>query len=298
MVILLTIGAGVLVGGFVAILAARWPSTPEPHVSGATITDEVVRHPGLAGHLRHHYNPRTETGLALIVATAVIAAAAVGIGVLLAMIRIGFGLESFDYRLARFGADHATATSTDLMRHISEFGGSRVVIALAIVAGIVECRRGQARSVALFLTLVVAGQFALSNGIKYAVERARPDLNQLTGFAGASFPSGHSTAAAATLAAIALLVTRRRPQRVRILGAAIATGGAAMVGATRVLLGVHWFTDVVAGLLLGWAWFSLCSIAFGGRLLVFGLPIAAAEAAASRQVPRTPHSSLVGRHRP
>jgi len=281
-IILLTIGAGVVVGGAVALLASRWPSAQDPHVSAKTIAKEVTRHPGLAGHLRHHFNPRTETGVALITATAIVALGAVGIGVLLAMIRTKFGVDSLDVRFARFGAEHATSASSDFMRHVSEFGGTRGVILLAIVACIVEARRGQPRAVVFFLTLVVGGQFALSNGIKYLVERARPDFNRLTGFAGTSFPSGHSTAAAATLAAIALLATRRRSQHMKTLGAGLAAGVAAMVGATRVLLGVHWFSDVVAGLLLGWAWFALCSIAFGGRLLIFGLPIATAEAAAER----------------
>ena len=286
MVILLTLGAGAVVGGVVALLAIRWPSTPDPHVSGGTITKEVVRHPGLAGHLRHHFNPKTETGVALIIATAVVGGAAVGIGVLLAMIRTKFGLQSVDVRLARFGAEHATAWSTDFLRHLSELGGTRGVILMALVACAIESRRGQARAVVMFLTLVVAGQFALSNGIKYLVERARPDFSRLTGFAGTSFPSGHSTAAAATLAAIALLATRRRSTRTKTFGAALAAGTAAMVGATRVFLGVHWFSDVVAGLLLGWAWFAMCSIAFGGRLLIFGLPVAEAEAVADA-VPST-----------
>ena len=47
-------------------------------------------------------------------------------------------------------------------------------------------------------------------------------------------------------------------------------GGGGHVAGTRVLLGVHWLTDVLAGLAVGWAWFALWSIAFGGRLLEFG----------------------------
>src|SRR3954465_2100295 len=116
MVLLLTAGAGAAVGCGVALRASRWPATRDPHVSAETIEQEVVRHPGLAGHLRHHFDPRKETGLALIIATAGVGAAAVGIGILLAMIRTRSGLQSIDVRLARYGAAHATELSTELLR--------------------------------------------------------------------------------------------------------------------------------------------------------------------------------------
>ena len=82
---------------------------------------------------------------------------------------------------------------------------------------------------------------------------------------------------------IALLVGRRRSRRAR---AAIAGGAVAIavtVAGTRVLLGVHWLTDVLAGLAIGWAWFALWSIAFGGRLLHFGAPAELAEDLADRR---------------
>ena len=277
MVLLIIVGVGAAAASAVAIAARRWPAIEAPHVPVSAIAGEVERHEHLAEHLRHHPDPRTETGVALSVATAVAAGGMVGVGVVLAMVRTKFGLESLDYRFARFGADHAQSWSTSAMRALSNFGGTGGVIALAVAATLVEHVRRPSRALWFFMTLVVGGQFALSNGIKVLVERARPDIRPLTGFAGTSFPSGHSTAAAATLAAVALIVSRGRSRRIKTIVAAAAVGLAVVVAGTRVFLGVHWFTDVTAGLLLGWAWFALCSIAFGGRLLHFGHSIATAE---------------------
>ena len=67
-----------------------------------------------------------------------------------------------------------------------------------------------------------------------------------------------------------------------------AVGIATAVACTRVFLGVHWLTDVMAGLLIGWSWMALCSIAFGGRLLIFGQPVAVAERIVTN-VGRPPH---------
>jgi membrane-associated phospholipid phosphatase len=119
-------------------------------------------------------------------------------------------------------------------------------------------------------------------GVKDLVGRVRPTLDPAAASLGPSFPSGHSATAAAFYAAAALIVGRRLPRRARQIVVAASVAVAVAVAASRVLLDVHWLSDVIGGLSLGWAWFALCSVVFGGRLLAptAGVDVAAAEAAA------------------
>jgi undecaprenyl-diphosphatase len=146
------------------------------------------------------------------------------------------------------------------------------VILLAVVVAIVGYVRRPNRWIPVFLLAVLVGEVLLSNGIKQLLDRVRPSFNPIAAHLGPSFPSGHSTAAAAFYAAAALILGRGASPRTRALLAGGAAGIAVAVASTRVMLDVHWTSDVIAGLALGWAWFAVCSIAFGGRMLSFGAP--------------------------
>jgi membrane-associated phospholipid phosphatase len=284
MVILIVLSAAAIAAIAVGALAWRLPNfdPAAPKAAGATVRREVEAHPRTASFLEARLDANAITGFGLTVALAIVLGATVAVGSLLIMVRHDSGLARWDLSAAKWGAAHATSGSTQFLRNVSQLGGTYVMIAVALVAAIVESVRtpSRIRSVFGFLTVVLAGQTALVNLTKVIVNRARPDVHRLTGFSGASFPSGHSATAAATFAAIALLVGRGRSQRVKAFLAGAAAGIAVGVAVTRVMLGVHWLTDVIAGLAMGWAWFAVASIAFGGRVLVFGQPAKTAETAA------------------
>jgi undecaprenyl-diphosphatase len=153
-----------------------------------------------------------------------------------------------------------------------------VIVVAAVAGAVYGLVRWHTARIFWFLLIVVGGQFAVMNLVKALVERTRPDIHRLAAVSGSSFPSGHSTAAAATFAALALVVGRTRSPRIRAVLAGVAVAIAVAVACSRVLLGVHWFSDAVGGLALGWAWFAVCSVAFGGRLLRFGAPATIAAA--------------------
>jgi membrane-associated phospholipid phosphatase len=263
------------VGLVTAFAIRKWPhhDPMAPKIDPATVEVDARSHPALRALINSRLDPSTETGLLLTASVIGIVAAVSAVGTLAEMIRTNRGLANYDLVFSRWGAKHATSASTSGLKLLSLLGGYPGVTLLAIGVAVYEYRRHMARSVPALLITVVGGQFALTNAIKYFVDRARPNIGRLTGFSGSSFPSGHAAAAAASYAVCAFLLGRRRSVRTKAILGGVAAGIATAVASTRVLLGVHWFTDVLAGLFVGWAWFSLVSIAFGGRVLRFGEPL-------------------------
>ncbi|MEO8362910.1 MAG: phosphatase PAP2 family protein, partial [Ilumatobacteraceae bacterium] len=229
---------GVAVAWIVRRSPRKDPSAPK--LASSDIRTVVYGHPRLRAHLRKRFDPATTTGLALTSAVLILIFAVTVIGVLVLMVRSNYGAVRYDSDIARWAMRNASSMPDSLLRFITQFGGAVVIIPLAIGVGVMESLRVRSWSVWTFLFLVIGGQFLLSNSIKFLVDRARPALDQLTGFSGTSFPSGHATAAAATYAAFALLFGMRRSINVRAIAAGLAVTFAIVIAGTRVLLGVHW----------------------------------------------------------
>lgn len=285
-VVLLLLGIAAAAGLLVWALVSHWPNhdpaAPRLTAESAVLASEVARRARLPARWRARLDPGVFTGLALTLAVAAAVLGTAAAGILLLMVRTETGVAQYDLSFARWGATHATADSTTMLRRLSDLGGTLGIVGLTVIVGIAEYRRLANKAIPALLVLTVGGQFAVVALVKAIVDRARPDLAQLTGFSSSSFPSGHAAAAAATFAVIALLLGRRRSRHARAMLAGTAVALAVTVAGTRVLLGVHWLTDVLAGLAVGWAWFALWSIAFGGRLLHFGAPAELADDLASR----------------
>lgn len=268
-----------LLGLAAAVLAAatsisRTDLDPiEPRLEERWLVRLVSGSPRLAHFVSRRLDRKTAGGLFLTVGFFTVLILAIFIASVYDMVAGEFGLAGFDLGIAEFGATHAGTATAEVQALFTHLGGNTVItVVTAATAGWAWWRYGDPQ-VALFMIVVVLGQAALTTGLKWIVARDRPDLEQLAPWSGSSFPSGHTAAAAATYAAAALVLTLRSSWTAR----GIAAGAAAFLGvgvaATRALLGVHWFTDVLAGLAVGYGWFLVCAIAFGGRIMRFGEPV-------------------------
>jgi undecaprenyl-diphosphatase len=289
-VTLALLGPALIVGVVFALAVRRYPGIDPASPGAASTVARQFEHTRPTPQT-NRLDPKTQTGLLLTVALLVLVVGGVILGTLGFLVRSNSSLLSIDRSVAPWGQQHLTSFSQWMLNRVTSFGSTGVIVAFTIGVFVVEMIRRPSRWLPLFLIAVTVGQTLLSTQVKNLVDRVRPTANPIAHTLGPSFPSGHTTGAAACFAAFALVLGRGRSRNVQAVLAGAAVFIACAVAASRVLLGVHWLTDVFGGLALGWAWFALCSIAFGGRLLRLGAPVEAAERVS--QTARTSTSATV-----
>lgn len=205
--------------------------------------------------------PRPSPAWTWIVRGGVLLAAAWVILVLADAASEGDGVTAADRPVWSWLVGHRSAGWSTVMRAVTDIGGTGVVAGLALtVAVVLAWRRPERRGDALLIAVVVAGVGALIVVSKPIVGRARPPLAQrLVEETNQSFPSGHATASVALLGVLLVvllpLVSRRWARMLMIIGALLVV---ALIGFSRLYLGVHWATDVVGGWLTGATWLFGC----------------------------------------
>ena len=272
--VVLAVSVALAVAASAAAASTRWhldPVDPSAEVRG--VERAVRRSHRVRSSLRRRVDRWSAGTMVLVAALVVLLSMAVLLGLLLEMIDENAGFARADTWVARWGAEHATTTSTRFIEAVTQLGARPVVVLALVAAALVDWRRHGNREVFFFVVVVALGEMLMVNTLKVAVGRDRPDIRQLVHAGGHSFPSGHTSAAAAGWMAIALVLGRNRSRRTRIALSGGAVLVAAAVATSRALLGVHWCTDVIAGLAVGWSWYLVVAIAFGGRRQRLGAPL-------------------------
>lgn len=147
----------------------------------------------------------------------------------------------------------------EMGRDMTALGGIAFQILLIIaVGGYLAMRR--ARRALLLLVVAIGGGFAISMSLKNVFARPRPNLVPHGSIVyTASFPSGHSMMSTVTFLTLAVMLARIEPRkRIKAFFLSLAFLLALVVGLSRVYLGVHWPTDVLAGWCLGLVWATIC----------------------------------------
>ncbi len=150
----------------------------------------------------------------------------------------------------------------EAMRDITSLGSTAVLVLIATASIIFLLLIGK-RFEALLVLVAIGGGQLISSLLKLGIDRPRPDLvSHLAHVQTLSFPSGHAMISAITYLTLGALLASSvggRVARIYILGLAVMT--TLLVGVSRVYLGVHWPSDVLAGWCAGFAWSMTCWLA-------------------------------------
>jgi membrane-associated phospholipid phosphatase len=196
-------------------------------------------------------------GVALLVGFAVVVALAAGFTAVLEDVLEGDGIAGIDQPAARWLATHRDLWLTATLRVITGAGGIAVLAAVAVLTVAAIAWRRRSWAPVAFCLVGACGITLVIFTTKALVVRNRPPIPfAVIAADGFSFPSGHATGIAAGVCLCAWMLTRWLITwwAGRVVVWTVAIGVAAVIGFSRVYLGVHYVSDVVAGWFLGAAW--------------------------------------------
>jgi undecaprenyl-diphosphatase len=204
-------------------------------------------------------SPEGEFGLHLTAGLVLILLAALVFGEIAEDVVEGDTITLIDARLAHWFHAHASAGFTQLMLFITHCNG---ILGSSIMGAILALWfwRRRAHYWLIVTLLAVPGGMLLNVALKHVFRRARPSFDDpLLSLATYSFPSGHTAAATVFYGLLACYLLRRTSGwRPRILVIAAACAMVMLVALSRMVLGVHYLSDVLAASAEGCAWLAVC----------------------------------------
>jgi undecaprenyl-diphosphatase len=185
--------------------------------------------------------------------------------------------QALDVAVLQWLHEHSTPLLTQIATELTYLGTGTVVLTIVAVAALFLWHTEHKHSARLLLA-AVAGNILLNGVLKLVFHRPRPSVFEWqTTAVSSSFPSGHAMSATVCYGTVAYLVIRLQKHHwSRLLTGTAAVILILLVCATRLYLGVHYPSDVIAGILVGLAWASFCMATLEASLLI-----------ARRRAPRT-----------
>ena len=177
--------------------------------------------------------------------------------------------QTFDVAVLQWLGAHHTKLLTAAAVELTYLGTGTVVLMIVGVAALFLWHTEHKHS-ARILLFAVAGNIALNGVLKLVFHRARPTVfDWQTTAVSSSFPSGHAMSATVCYGVVAYLASRLQSHRIsRIATLSAAVILILLICSTRLYLGVHYPSDVIAGIIVGIAWAGFCMAVFETSLVL------------------------------
>jgi undecaprenyl-diphosphatase len=227
---------------------ARWPSRP-----GRLLARSAIR---LGGHVSAH----AVLYLTAAVGLALVSGLTAGFAEVYDAVVEHDGVSGLDQPVLQLAIAERTPLLTPLVNGFTQLGGVIGMTIIASLVTVVMVWRWRSRTPLVLMLIAVTGSLLMTGVGKAVVGRPRPALSDAVppyeyAF---SFPSGHALNSTVIAGLVAYLLLRRLTSRgARVTVVLLAAAWAVAMGLSRVYLGHHWLTDVIAAWALGAAWLAL-----------------------------------------